>query len=165
MKQHHKLTLGDCGVVRNAVIELDGITVLCGYNDTGKSAVCREVVKTAYRARKINVGELGDTTLFSGETLVIECPENNAHPQRQVEIAKKIALACRNEGVRIFMTTYSTYILRGIEVFSQEYELETRCHYYKTEPINDDETLFRLRNVDSETKLIYHDFYMPFEEL
>ena len=160
-----RLTLNDMSNVQDTEIELDGITVLCGYNGTGKSTVCRKVLETADRAERVTVGRLDSVLFFGGEALVIECPENNAHPALQLKLADKILQTCANRGVRIFMTTYSTYMLRAIEVFSEKYGLQTRCHYYKTEVVEGMEKLFRVRNVDGETNLIYHEFYMPLEEL
>ena len=160
-----KLTLKDLGNVQDTEIELDGITVLCGYNGTGKSAICRKVLETADRAECVTVGQLDNILLFGGETLVIECPENSAHPVLQLELADKILQTCANRGVRVLMTTYSTLMLRAIEFFSGKYDLETRCHYYKTEPVEGMKKLFRVRNVDGQTNLIYHEFYMPYEEV
>ena len=112
-----KLTLKDMTNVQDTEIELDGITVLCGYNGTGKRAICRKVLETADRAEHVTVGQLDNILLFGGETLVIECPENNAHPALQLKLAEKILQTCANRGVRVLMTTYSTYMLRAIEVF------------------------------------------------
>ena len=97
--------------------------------------------------------------------LIIDEPESNQHPEWQLKLAETLVLLHKELGVRLFLNTHSTYFLRAIEVYADRYELSNRCHYYQTQPVDDNESLFRIRNVDGKTKLIYHDFYMPFEEL
>ena len=108
----------------------------------------------------IEQGALRENTI-----LIIDEPESNQHPQWQLKLAETLALLHKELGVRIFLNTHSTYFLRAIEVYADQYELSNRCHYYQTQPTEDAENLFCIRNVDSNTKLIYHDFYMPLEEL
>ena len=97
--------------------------------------------------------------------LIIDEPENNQHPAWQLKLAETLVLIQRELGVRLFLNTHSTYFLRAIEVYSKQYGLAERCHYYKTEAVDGAENLFSVRNVDGNTKLIYRDFYLPFEEL
>ena len=103
--------------------------------------------------------------LHENGVLIIDEPENNQHPEWQLKLAETLVLLHKELGVRIFLTTHSTYFLRAIEVYSDKYELSNRCHYYQTQPVDDNENLFRIRNVDGQTELIYRDFYLPFEEL
>ena len=97
--------------------------------------------------------------------LIIDEPENNQHPAWQLKLAETLVLIQRELGVRLFLNTHSTYFLRAIEVYADKYELSERCHYYQTQPADGAENLFSVRNVDGNTNLIYHDFYMPLEEL
>lgn len=103
--------------------------------------------------------------LRTNTVLIIDEPESNQHPEWQLKLAETLVLIQRELGVRIFLTTHSTYFLRAIEVYSNRYELSNHCHYYQTQPVDDNENLFHIRNVDGQTKLIYRDFYLPFEEL
>lgn len=103
--------------------------------------------------------------LRANTVLIIDEPESNQHPEWQLKLAETLVLIQRELGVRIFLTTHSTYFLRAIEVYSKEYELSNHCHYYQTQPVDGTENLFYVRNVDENTNLIYHDFYMPLEEL
>lgn len=96
-------------------------------------------------------------------TLIIDEPENNLHPEWQIKLAEVLVMLHQEMGIRVFVNTHSTYFLRGIEVASRNYGLADKCHYYKTEPAGDG--LFRTVCVDDNTNLIYHEFYMPFEEL
>lgn len=45
-----KLTLPGTRRIEGGEIELDGITVLCGYNNTGKRDVCDQIVAAGYGA-------------------------------------------------------------------------------------------------------------------
>ena len=103
--------------------------------------------------------------LRENSILIIDEPESNQHPQWQLKLAETLVLLHKELGVRLFLNTHSTYFLRAIEVYADQYELSNRCHYYQTQPVDGAENLFRIRNVDGNTKLIYHDFYMPLEEL
>lgn len=103
--------------------------------------------------------------LRANTVLIIDEPENNQHPAWQLKLAETLVLLHKELGVRLFLNTHSTYFLRAIEVYSDRYELSNHCHYYQTQPVDGTENLFFVRNVDGQTKLIYHDFYMPFEEL
>ncbi|MBQ9521116.1 MAG: ATP-binding protein [Oscillospiraceae bacterium] len=114
----------------------------------------------AFLQRLIENGALRANTI-----LIIDEPESNQHPEWQLKLAETLVLLHKELGVRLFLTTHSTYFLRAIEVYSDRYELSSHCHYYQTQPVDGAENLFYVRNVDGQTKLIYHDFYMPFEEL
>ena len=103
--------------------------------------------------------------LRENAVLIIDEPESNQHPQWQLKLAETLILLHKELGVRLFLNTHSTYFLRAIEVYSNQYELSSRCHYYQTQPVDGAENLFRIQNVDGKTKLIYHEFYLPFEEL
>ena len=103
--------------------------------------------------------------LRANTVLIIDEPESNQHPQWQLKLAETLVLIQRELGVRIFLTTHSTYFLRAIEVYSNQHELSNHCHYYLTQPVDDAENMYHIQNVDGKTKLIYHEFYMPYEEL
>ncbi|MBQ9492463.1 MAG: AAA family ATPase [Oscillibacter sp.] len=110
--------------------------------------------------RLIQNGALRENTV-----LIIDEPENNQHPEWQLKLAETLVLLHKELGVRLFLNTHSTYFLRAIEVYADKYELSDHCHYYQTQPADGAENLFYVRNVDGNTNLIYHDFYMPLEEL
>ncbi|MBR3569831.1 MAG: AAA family ATPase [Oscillibacter sp.] len=103
--------------------------------------------------------------LHTNTVLIIDEPESNQHPQWQLKLAETLVILHKELGVRLFLNTHSTYFLRAIEVYSQRYELASHCHYYLTQPAEDAEGLYHIRNADGETKLIYREFYLPFEEL
>ncbi|MBQ9348934.1 MAG: AAA family ATPase [Oscillibacter sp.] len=102
-------------------------------------------------------------TLRENGVLIIDEPENNLHPEWQIKLAQVLVMLQNELNLRILLNTHSTYFLRGIEVSSRKYGLADKCHYYKTEPAEDG--LFRTVCVDGNTNEIYHEFYLPFEEL
>lgn len=58
-----KFTLKNIGIIQNAEIELNGLTVITGYNDSGKSTIGKIVfsiiksIQSYQFAYKVNIGE------------------------------------------------------------------------------------------------------------
>lgn len=103
--------------------------------------------------------------LQSNGMLIIDEPETNLHPAWQLKLAEVLALLNCQLGIRMFLNTHSPYFTRAIEVYSAEHLIEDRCHYYKTYSVEENPALFATADVTGKTELIYHDLYIPFEEL
>lgn len=56
-----------------------------------------------------------------GDTLIIDEPEMNLHPDNQRKIARVIALLC-NLGVRVIITTHSDYLLRELSILTMGFD-------------------------------------------
>ena len=165
-----KLTLPGTRRIEGGEIELDGITVLCGCDNTANREVCEQimtVVGGAFITPMFYLDWFCKTMKAKERPPIVGWlyPEEREHPKRQVEIAKTICRRCCRPESRVVLVTHSVYVLRAIEVFSERCGIQKRCHYYKTEPVEGKKNVFRLRNVDGETNLIYYDFYTPLEEL
>lgn len=103
--------------------------------------------------------------IYSNSILIIDEPEMNLHPAWQLKMAEILVLLNCKIGVKVFLNTHSPYFLRAIEVFSEKYETTERCHYYKTEPSDMKRNMYKTIDVTEKTELVYHDLYMPFEEM
>ena len=165
-----KLSLPGTRHIEAAEIELDGITVLCGDNGAGNREICERIMETvegAFITPMFDLEWFCKTIKAKSRPPIVgwQYPENDQHPKRQVETAKTICRRCCAPAARVLIVTHSLYILRAIEVFSAQRGIDTRCHYYLTEPTEGKKDVFRVRNVDGKTNLIYHEFYMPLEAL
>ena len=134
-------------------------------DDNRKEAISLWNVASGIKTFAILQRLIENGALRENSVLIIDEPESNQHPEWQLKLAETLVLIQRELGVRIFLTTHSIYFLRAIETYADKYELSNRCHYYQTQPVDGMENLFGVRNVDGQTNLVYHDFYMPLEEL
>lgn len=101
--------------------------------------------------------------LSKNQTLIIDEPEINLHPEWQVILAKVLVMLCKELGVKILLNSHSPYFIRAVEVCSKRYDIEDRCFFYQT--IQGENGLYRVEDVTKATEKIYKALYRPLEEL
>lgn len=153
-------------MMRNQSKESSGgtIYVFCGINEKMVDSTCLD--KAVEFGAEKGVIE-GSASVFEkrlykeGDCICFPQAENGLHYVHQIDLAKKIVHAVACYDVSVFLTTYSTIMLRAIEVIGEDEPLlgKSRIHYYL---LGEDGSF---HCVDGETNKIYHEFYLPFEEL
>lgn len=64
--------------------------------------------------------------------IVIDEPEVHLHPEWQVRYAEIIVMLQKYYGLNILLTTHSDEFLSAIQLYTQRYGIEEKCHYYMT---------------------------------
>ena len=94
-----KLELNNIGIIKKADIKIDGLTVIAGENDSGKSTVGKvlySLVKSIALANdtKFNYSLYEKyfntyiNKLFENQILILDEPEVHLHPKWQLKLAK-----------------------------------------------------------------------------
>ena len=76
-----ELQLKNIGMIKEANVKIDGLTVIAGENDTGKSTVAREL---HYEATSL--GSMGRFPLKLGNRAYLNISKNNVHPKTVILI-------------------------------------------------------------------------------
>lgn len=101
--------------------------------------------------------------------IVIDEPENNLHPSKQVELAK-IFIKMVSLEYNLLITTHSPYMLQALKTYAElEGIFENKTNFYFSER-NEDTSSYNIRSaVDSDGNFddseIFKSLYNPIEEL
>ena len=138
------LSIENVGKILNASFRIDGITIIAGDNNTGKSTVGK-ILYCLYRG-------------FFDE------PEIHLHPEWQLAFAEVIVLLQKEFDLSIVVTTHSAYFLFAVEVFSAKHEIKHNCNYYLAEAAGND-MVAAFADVTDNLEPIYAKYFKPFQEL
>ena len=101
--------------------------------------------------------------LYRNQTLIIDEPEVNLHPEWQLILAKVLVILYKELGLKVFLNSHSPYFIRAVEVCSKRYDIADHCFFYQTVP--GENGLYQVEDVTTETEKIYQALYRPLEEL
>ena len=103
-------------------------------------------------------GDLSDKTL-----LILDEPESHLHPSWINQLAEVIVLLVKECNITVLLTTHSPNFLLAIDALMRKYRIEEKCHFYQTEPEEDN----RIKYVEKTDSLdnIYADFAASFAEM
>lgn len=94
--------------------------------------------------------------------IIMDEPEIHLHPQWQLKFAELIVLLQKEFGANILLNTHSPYFLNAIQVYSEKYDIETKCRYYMTNEVND---RIQVSDVSANLEVIYEKLARPLQEL
>lgn len=95
-------------------------------------------------------------------TIILDEPEVHLHPEWQLVFAELIVLIQKEFNMHILLTTHSPYFLNAIEVYSQKYQITSKCKYYLASNINGfSDTTECTDNIE----IIYKKLARPFQDL
>lgn len=101
-------------------------------------------------------------TLKDNGTIILDEPEVHLHPKWQILLAEIIVLLHKEFNMHILLTTHSPYFLEAIEVYSNKYEVNSKCKYYLAENVG---RSAEITDVTSDTDKIYQKLARPFQDL
>lgn len=106
---------------------------------------------------------IGNGTIKPNSTLIIDEPETNLHPEKQVALARVLTRLSSQMNIKMFLSSHNIYFIRALEVALQEEEIGN-YHFYsmKKDP---DTHLYSSQDVTDNLEIIYDDLYRPMEEL
>lgn len=132
-------------IMDNQEIKLDGLTIIVGLNNSGKTTVINEILHTKiddnYNALDYNYPiELGgydmDTNLgleyYKNQVILLDGVDRKCDPKNIIKLAENI---CRNmaAGIKYVVTTFNPDFLKALNYYSKKYEIENVTNYYQTE--------------------------------
>ncbi len=110
------------------------------------------------------IGRLIDNgSIKSGTTLIIDEPETNLHPEKQVALARIIVSLAVNHQIRFLLSSHNIYFIRALEVALSE-EQEERHRFYMMVQ-SEESHLYSSRDVTDDLEQIYRELYQPLEDL
>ncbi|WP_410533277.1 AAA family ATPase [Streptococcus salivarius] len=115
-------------------------------------------LKAFYILKKL----LGNGTIASKNTLILDEPEVHLHPEWQLLYAEILVLLQEKLDLHILINTHSPYFLNAIEVFSEKHNISDKCRYYLAVNEGDRSKLY---NVTENTEEIYKKLSRPLQTL
>lgn len=101
--------------------------------------------------------------LYKNQTLIIDEPEVNLHPEWQLILAKVLVILYKELGLKVFLNSHSPYFIRAIEACAKRNDMTDHCFFYQT--IQGGNGLYLVEDVTNEPEKIYQALYRPLEEL
>lgn len=101
--------------------------------------------------------------LYKNQTLIIDEPEVNLHPEWQLILAKVLIILYKELGLKVFLNSHSPYFIRAIEAYAKRNDMTDHCFFYQT--IQGENGLYLVEDVTNEPEKIYQALYRPLEEL
>lgn len=106
---------------------------------------------------------IGNGTIKPNSTLIIDEPETNLHPEKQVALARVLVRLSKEMNIKLFLSSHNIYFIRALEVALQEEDIEN-YHFYSMKK-DSDSHLYTAVDVSENLEVIYDDLYRPMEDL
>lgn len=117
---------------QNQEIKLDGLTIIVGLNNFGKTIISDEIINNGN-------GAIYDfsTFIYSKEKVfVLDGVDRKCDPRNTIKLAEKLCDKV-TAGIKFVVTTFNPDFLKALNYYSKKYEIENVTNYYQTENIND----------------------------
>lgn len=95
-------------------------------------------------------------------TMILDEPEIHLHPEWQLLFAELIVLIHKEFHMHILINTHSPYFLNAIEVYTMEYDVDSKCKYYLSSAKNE---FSYLEDVTEHIESIYSKLARPLQLL
>lgn len=135
-------------ITDNQEIKLDGLTIIVGLNDSGKTTIIREILHTKiddnYNALDYNYpieldGYDMNTNLevkyYKNQVILLDGVDRKCDPKNIIKLAENI---CRSTtaGIKFVITTFNPDFLHALDYYSKKYKIENVTNYYQTEIVD-----------------------------
>ena len=129
---------------QNQEIKLDGLTVIVGLNNSGKTTIINEIWHTDVDGNciypiKLDVYDM-DTDLeleyYKNQVILLDGVDRKCDPKNIIKLAENI---CNNvkAGIKYVVTTFNPDFLEALKYYSKKSEIENVTNYYQTDNNND----------------------------
>lgn len=132
-------------IMNNQEIKLDGLTVIVGLNDSGKSVIIDDVWHTSVDDDynypiKLDGYDMNtdlEVEYYKNRVILLDGVDRTCDPKNTIKLAEKI---CRSvtTGIKFVVTTFNLNFLEALIYYSKKYDLENIANYYQTEIIDDE---------------------------
>ena len=106
---------------------------------------------------------IANGNIREGSVLIIDEPETNLHPEKQVVLAKVLVNIAQSLNIKLLLSSHNIYFIRALEVSLEESNL-TGYKFYRMNQ-NAETRLFDSVDVTEDTEKIYSELYRPLEAL
>lgn len=106
---------------------------------------------------------IANGTIVPGSVLIIDEPDSNLHPEKQIALARVLVDIAEKLGIRLLLTSHNIYFIRALEISLSESGLSQYRFY--TMKQNEKTRLYSSVDVSDDTEEIYSELYKPLEEL
>lgn len=130
---------------QNQEIKLNGLTIIVGLNDSGKTVIINEILHTNIDDNYDYPIELDgydmDTNLeveyYKNRLILLDGVARKCDPKNAIKLAEKICESVK-AGIRFVVTTFNPDFLKALNYYSKKYDLENITNYYQTEIVDDE---------------------------
>lgn len=131
-------------IFQDQEIKLDGLTIIVGLNNSGKTTIINEILHTNIDGNynypiKLDGYDM-DTNLeleyYKNQVILLDGVDRKCDPKNVIKLAENI---CNNvkAGIKFVVTTFNPDFLEALNYYSKKYEIENVTNYYQTENIDD----------------------------
>ena len=133
---------------RNQEIKLDGLTIIVGLNNSGKTTIINEIQHTNVDGNynypvKLDGYDM-DTNLvpeyYKNQVILLDGVDRKCDPKNTIKLAANICNDVK-AGIKFVVTTFNPDFLKALNYYSKKYDLENITNYYQTEIVNDDKII------------------------
>lgn len=132
-------------IMDNQEIKLDGLTIIVGLNNSGKTTIIKEILHTKfddnYNALDYNHPiELGgydmntnlEVKYYKNQVILLDGVDRKCDPKNIIKLAENI---CRSAtaGIKFVITTFNPDFLHALNYYSKKHKIENVTNYYQTE--------------------------------
>lgn len=141
-----QIRLKNIGIVKDSTIILDGLTVITGKNNSGKTTVGKALYSLLDAVANIQRKAENDRCVYVinylnnfGDTLVKEL------------------------NVNVLLTTHSSNFMLALDAYMRKYEIAEKTNFYQTDILGDGFVQYRC--VNNDMGMIYQDFLQYLSEV
>ncbi len=106
---------------------------------------------------------IGNGTIKANSVLIIDEPDSNLHPSKQVMLAKALVEISEKMQIKMLLTSHNIYFIRALEVSLLESTLKDFRFYTMKQDAKT--KLYSSFDATENTDVIYSELYKPLEDL
>lgn len=131
-------------IFQDQEIKLDGLTIIVGLNNSGKTTIINEILHTNVDGNynypiKLDGYDM-DTDLeveyYKNQVILLDGVDRKCDPKNTIKLAENI---CRSTtaGIKFVVTTFNPDFLEALNYYSKKYKIENITNLYQTENNHD----------------------------
>ncbi|MBL7745639.1 MAG: AAA family ATPase [Chitinophagaceae bacterium] len=152
------ISIKNLGIVKSAEIELKGITVITGYNDTGKSFISKlvfAIIKTITGAEKLEAMEKGKKIMFALDAITITYKRVIPQPTKPSKYDSKTLLDAMEQYVFVNSNKTKKEFYDVIDDYKREITEEIKMFTESKSRIRKKELVETVNSIDKNFNIIY----------
>lgn len=125
---------------QNQEIKLDGLTVIVGLNNSGKTTIINEIWHTdvdgnysyPIKLDGYDVNTNLELKYYKNQVVLLDGVDRKCDPKNIIKLAENV---CRSTevGIKFVVTTFNPDFLKALDYYSKKYKIEKVTNYYQTE--------------------------------
>lgn len=130
-------------IMDNREIKLDGLTIIVGLNNSGKTVIINEIWHTNVDGNynypiKLDGYDMNtdlEVEYYKNQVALLDGVDRKCDPKNIIKLVENI---CRSitAGIKFVVTTFNPDFLKALNYYSKEYKIENVTNYYQTEIVD-----------------------------